>query len=750
MSNGDLEQLVLQHVSRPNYKPVKPKVIAKQLRLSDEQKLELKRTIKRLVKRGEIKYGSNHLVEPRKGGSRKHEIVGKFHRAMAGYGFVRPQGVRSRDKGEDIYIPAKNTSDAANGDTVRIQVGPKKRRGSELRVSGEIVDIIKRAKHQFVGSYFENEKAGFVQVDGNVFAQPVYVGDPGAKNAGPDDKVVIEMVRFPTAKRQGEAVISEVLGKYGDTGLDTKLIMREFGLPDEFPEHVLDAAREEADEFDESLGDRTDLTESTIITIDPHDARDFDDAISLEQLENGHWRLGVHIADVSHFVKYRSVLDVEARDRATSVYLPDRVIPMLPEVISNNLASLQPDRVRYAETAFIEFTENGAPVATDLHLSAIKSKRRFTYEEVDDYLESPARWKEKLDPSVFDLLGRMHKLAMILRNRRLDSGSIELSMPEVKLKLDRKGEVVGAKISKHTESHQIIEEFMLAANIAVAEKLKGLELFFLRRVHEAPDPRRLKSLTSFVRELGFDVESLESRFEIKRILAEVADKPESHAVNFAVLRSMAKAVYGPQDDGHYALSAPCYCHFTSPIRRYPDLTIHRMVRSLVNGRSPRSDFEALATEGEHCSEREQRAEQAERELIKLKLLLYLNKRIGQKMDAVITGVQDFGLFAQGIDLPAEGLIHINSLEDDNYLFDAASHSLVGRRKDHSYRLGDLIEVEIASVDIDRRELDFRLVRKKKSAKPGVRKESNPSTKKKKKYGKKNKKPKRKKGRRKPG
>ncbi|MCA9121314.1 MAG: ribonuclease R [Planctomycetaceae bacterium] len=718
IDSADLADAVVALVSRPNYQPVKPRVIAKKLGLPKERISEVRKVVKRLAKKGVLAYGAKHLVTlPGPVGSSPKAVLpkpsnvltGTFRKAAAGFGFVRPKDPDVAKKiGEDIHVSETKTLDASNGDLVAVRLKKSGRAGDRIR--GEIVEILERDKNQFVGVYFERSGMGFVQVDGKVFARPTFVGDAGAKNARSGDKVVIEMVHFPSHTRDGEAVIVEVLGARGTPGVDTMSIIREFNLPDEFSEDVLESARAQAERFEESIGeDRHDFTRETVVTIDPFDARDFDDAISLTKLENGHWRLGVHIADVSHFVPLGSPLDREARDRATSVYLPDRVIPMIPEVISNNLASLQPHRVRYTKTALIEFTPAGAPVATEVYCGAIKSAHRFNYEEIDEYLANPEPWRAKLAPKVFDLVGRMHELAMILRRRRLDAGSIELTLPEVKIDLDDDGKVSGAHLTKNTESHQIIEEFMLAANEAVATLLSDKELYFLRRVHSNPDPLKLKNLAQFMRELGIECESLESRFEIKRIVEQAVGRPEEHAVHYAVLRSMKKAVYSPEEEGHYALNSRNYCHFTSPIRRYPDLTIHRMVEAIVRGKTPPNDFEQLALLGEHCSEREQRAAAAERELIKVKLLTYLSSRVGQQMDAVITGVERFGLFATGRELPADGLIHISSLQDDNYQFDSDTHSLVGRRAGNSFRLGDLIRVEIAHVDTDRRSLDFRIV-----------------------------------------
>ena len=718
MTESEMEQLVLQCVSRPRYEPVKARILARNLNLPKDQHDTFKKVVKRLAKQGKLTYAAGHKISALDRGTAANEVVGKFQRKSAGFGFVRPQGAKPGSRDSDVFIAARQAKDATSGDTVRVRVSMS-RRGKEVRLSGEVLEVLERGTHQFVGTYFEEFGKGYVRVDSGVFDEAVSVGDPGAKNAQPEDKVVIEMVRFPTGYRAGEAVLTEVLGPRGMPGVDTQTIIHEFGLPGEFSEAVLDDCRQQADAFDESVSDdRVDLTDATVITIDPFDARDFDDAISLERLENGHWRLGVHIADVSHFVQPKSALDHEARERATSIYLPDRVIPMIPEIISNNLASLQPDCVRYTKTAFIEYTEDGALVDTDFCAAAIKSKRRFTYKEVDDYLDKPVQWKDQLAPDVFRLLDYMRKLSRILRKRRMDRGSLELSLPEVKLDLDKHGRVVGAHRVEHTESHQMIEEFMLAANEAVAVKLQDLELHFLRRVHEPPEGRKLKVLTEFVHELGIEAESLESRFEIKRVLEEVKGRPEEQALNYAVLRSMPKAIYAPMPEGHYALASDCYCHFTSPIRRYPDLTVHRMLDAIFRGKRPKDDFDLLANLGEHCSDQEQRAERAERELKKLKLLGYMEKRIGQRMQAIVTGVEEFGLFAQGVEIPAEGLIHITALPDDRYFYDARAHSIIGHRAGNQFRLGDLLLVEIAEVDMEARSLNLGLVEKLDSDESG--------------------------------
>jgi ribonuclease R len=716
MNDPDLEQLILKHVQAANYQPVKPRVITRQLGLPDERRADVRKTVKRLARSGLIGYGSKHLVHAQPATpstDRDGDVIGRFHRTAAGFGFVRPRDVKpAEERTRDIYIPARRTRDAATGDLVRVRVRQPRGKAAGDRVRGEIVAVLERETRQFVGTYNPQGEWPLVRVDGRVFADPIPVGDPGAKRVQPNDKVVIEMVRFPSPAHEGEAVIVEVLGPRGTPGIDTLSIIREFQLPEEFSADVLDEARRQADRYTtDPPTDRVDLTGTTVVTIDPADARDFDDAISLQRLENGHWRLGVHIADVSFFVPPRSSLDQMARDRATSVYLPDRVIPMLPEIISNHLASLQPRQPRLAKSVFLELTPEGSRRHTEIQNSVIQSDHRFSYEEVDQYLADPQPWQQKLSPEVFALVAQMHELAMVLRRRRLEHGSLELVLPEVKIELDDQGDVRGAHVVANTESHQIIEEFMLIANEAVAEWLSDQGAPFLRRIHADPSPKKLHDLTQFVRELGIPCESLQSRFEIQRVLEAVAGRPEQQAVSYAVLRSMQKAVYGPEEERHYALNKTHYCHFTSPIRRYPDLTVHRLIDHLAGGGKPAQNVTELVILGEHCSEREQRAEAAERELIKIKLLNYLAQRLGEKMDAVITRVEEYGIFVQGTQLPADGLIAIGSLQDDYYHYDAPTHSLVGRRGGNQYRLGDLVEVEVWHVDLDRRQLDFRLVKR---------------------------------------
>ncbi len=604
--------------------------------------------------------------------------------------------------------------DAATGDEVLVKVLSKGR--GEFGPRGTILQILTRATRQFVGTYFEREGDGLVRVDGTVFSHSIYVGDPGAKGARPDDKVVVEMLRFPSQDDyRGEAVIVEVLGPRGRPGVDTLSVIRQHGLPDAFPEDVLEEARAAADAFrEDDLAGRTDFTGDLVITIDPADARDFDDAVSLViDSRSKHWLLGVHIADVAHFCPPGGALDKEARRRGTSVYLPRRVLPMFPEIISNSLASLQPDRVRYVKSAVIDFTPAGQRTKVTFHEGAIRSRKRFTYEQVSRILEHPEgqglqSLGLEVDEELVALLLRMRDLAMILRKRRRKRGALELNMPEVELEFDDEGRVSGAHLAKHDVSHQIIEEFMLAANEAVAEQLNDLDVSFLRRVHPAPDPAKLEAFRDFARSLGYKIEKHVDRFTLQRVLEQSAQRPDMYAVHYSLLRSLKQASYAPDEEEHYALASTNYCHFTSPIRRYPDLTVHRQLGQWLRTGKPGGDEAELRVLGQHCSQTERRADLAERELIKVKLLAYMAGRLGTELEVVITGVADYGFFGQAEQLPVEGLVHVSTLTDDYYYHDEASHSLVGRRTGRTYRLGDKVRVTVVRVDEQRRQLDFRV------------------------------------------
>lgn len=704
---NSIEKQILEALGRRDYRPVTAAMLAKHLRFPKRQLKEFHEALAGLLDTGRVQANQSGLLRPRAAAGL---IQGTIKKTAAGAGFLIPHKTPGAVPVPDVYIAPHDLHDAHTGDEALVQLQSRPPRG-DGRVRGKIVEILQRATRTFVGVYLERDEQGWVQVDGNTVTAPIFVGDPGAKGAQPGDKVVFEMVRFPSHARGGEGVLTDVLGPRGKPGVDTLSIIHEFAIPDAFPDEVLEEARVQAEQFSEDdVADRLDLTGETIVTIDPVDARDFDDAISLSQSKDGHWHLGVHIADVAHFVQPGTALDREAYRRGTSVYLPDRVLPMLPELISNSLASLQQGKVRYTKSALLEFTDEGLLVDSRFANSAIRVTKRFAYEEVMPIINEPERHKARVGAKVRQLLHRMYELAMRLRSRRFATGALELSMPEVKIDFDRQGRVSGAHVAPHDPSHQIIEEFMLAANMAVATALDDRDIPFLRRVHADPEETKLRAFGEFVTSLGYPLKRYQSRPDLQRLLDQVHETPHKHAVNYAFLRSLKQAQYSPEPLGHYALAAEHYCHFTSPIRRYPDLTIHRLFELLAAG-TERGTYESeveLTAAGEHCSRTERRAEQAERELIKVKLLTYMADRIGAQFDAIITGVADFGFFCQAIEIPAEGLVHVTTLDDDHYYFDQAAHTLIGRRSGRQHRLGDKVRVVVAHVDVDRRQLDFRL------------------------------------------
>ncbi len=724
-SDQPLEARIIQLVYSDTYRAAKPKRIHKLLSLKEEDYGLLRRAIKKMVQQGKLAFASNHLVlrpdrldtsvgasppkseKPEKPSSKGKVAQGTFRSTSQGFGFVRLNEPDTEKVSDDVFIPSNSTLSAMDGDLVEMRLVKSTRSN---RTEGLIVEIVERAKRQFVGTYQLVDNASVAWLDGVASDKPVSLGDVRGLPVSENDKIIVEMVRYPDAFHPGEAVILEVLGASKNPAVDTMAVMHQFGLSEEFPEAVLNQAREMADKFTEEISpDRTDLTNVPTLTIDPFDARDFDDAISLSKNEAGHWELQVHIADVSHFVPEGTALDDEAQLRATSVYLPDKVVPMLPEIISNHLASLQPDRVRLAKTVFIEMMEDGTVVHSRVFNSVIRNAQRLTYEQVDQFLADREPWREKLTPAIFELLSNMHSLAMMLRQRRSRGGSIELTLPEIKIDLDKMGKVKGAHLTHHTESHQTIEELMLAANQAVATYLDDLDIPFLRRAHAPPQRIKLRRLYEFVHGLGIECNDLQDRFEIQRVINAVKGDTLEQAVNYAVLKSMSKAVYQPQKERHYALDMTHYCHFTSPIRRYPDLVVHRIIQKIIDQKNPKSPMPVLNFLGQHCSDREVNAANAERELIRVKLLHFMSRRIGEEFTGTITGVKADDLMVRLEEVPVDGLITVDRLPADRYRFDRDTHTMEGFRNGHRFRLGDSLRVKVERVDLARRQLYFAFV-----------------------------------------
>jgi len=752
MNSEPLVEQVLKLVYAADYKPCKPRVIHKTLKLPDEEYRPLRRAIKQLIRNEQLSFGPNHLVfrtnaaneiPPPKKASRvkpelapeddqvddpsipksekpkriRGEVTGIFRTAPSrDFGFVRLSPVVGEARSDDVFIPPPATRGAMDGDTVRIRIV---RSGKDGKIEGAVEEIVVRARREFSGTYQLEDGKSLVWLDGANLEHPIEVGDIRGLPLNNQDKVIVELVRFPDSFHVGEGVILKVLGSSKNPAVDTMAVMHQFGLPESYPDAALEVARHQADLFNEDIvpDGRTDLRTMPTLTIDPVDARDFDDAISLCKNEKGNWELQVHIADVSHFVPIGSALDEEAKKRGTSVYLPDRVIPMIPETISNHLASLQPDRNRLAKTVFIEYSPDGTLLFTRTFNSVIRNQHRFNYEQIDDYLKDREAWRTKLKPEIFQVVADMYELAMLLRKIRNKKGALELTLPEVKIDLDKTGKVRGAHLVLHTESHQMIEEFMLAANQAVATWLDSLELPFLRRAHAPPNRMKMRRLNEFVRALAIQAENMEDRFEIQRVVNAVRGKPTEYAVNYAILKSMSKAVYQAEFERHYALDMTHYCHFTSPIRRYPDLVVHRIVQKLVEGKPARENEQVLEHLGQQCSDAEQNAEQAERELIRVKLLHFMAKKQGELLTGVVSAVRPTGVTVRAIEIPVDGLIPVQSLPNDRYRFCRDTHTLEGHKEGNRFRLGDELIVRVGQTDMAKRQLIFDFEKVSRRASP---------------------------------
>jgi len=743
-----MREKILAHLQSGHYQPAKVRGLARFFDVAEETYPEFRALIKAMIREGQIETGPRGKLraprEPpaassppreRRGmpgcpapssagsaarpGARPGTVRGRFSLSDRGFGFVIPESPDGPTGAEDIFIGPNDTLGAVTNDTVLAEVKGKSPRG----YYGRIVEIVERGQTRFVGTFYPAPEGGVVRPDGGILSQDFAVPDASSAGARPKDKVVFEVLRYALRGEPGEAVITKVLGQRGAPGVDTLCILHQFDLPLEFPEEVLAEATAAAARMDDAaLEGRRDLTRETVITIDPADARDFDDAISLSEHADGTATLGVHIADVPYFVPEDSALDLEARDRGTSVYLPTMVVPMLPEVLSNGVCSLQEGRTRLTKSAFIRVDPEGEPVGVELANSFIRSAKRLTYEQATAALEGKTGG---LPPGIVDLLRAMDRLARRLLARRQRQGYLELDLPKVDLEFNEDGCVVAAHPEDTSFSHKIIEMFMVEANEAVARELQRAGLAFMRRIHPEPDDEAAEDLMHYAKSVGHVLHDSRDRRELQRLLEAVRGRPEAYGIHLVVLKSLQRAVYSIKPEGHYALASEAYCHFTSPIRRYPDLTVHRQFDALVSGQveKPRGGRHkharsgaagAAATDGLaelaiHCSRTERRAEAAERELTKVKLLEYLQTRLGDTFTGVITGVQAFGVFVENSEFLIDGLVHISRLQDDTYQFDRQRWALVGRRTGRVLRIGSTLQVQIAGVNIPRRELDLEPV-----------------------------------------
>ncbi|MEM6393411.1 MAG: VacB/RNase II family 3'-5' exoribonuclease [Planctomycetota bacterium] len=736
---------ILDHVSDRRYEPITLDQLARNLQVPEDQRELFNTNAQRLLDAGQLVLGGNDTLGLPPPGK---EMIGIFHGNQRGFGFLIPDEATAHG---DLFIPAHHTGDALHSDRVRAKVIRDPRgKSSQSGYIGKVVEVLERADRPFVGTLLKKGPRWLVDIDGKGMPEPVLVRDAEAKNARPGQKVVVEVLKYPGegGAELAEGVITEVLGDAGEPDVETLSVMRAFGLDVKFSDAVLREARAAAKKM-ESSGDegRLDLTDTLIVTIDPPDAKDFDDAISLKKLDGkggGQWELGVHIADVAHFVEPGSELDQEAYARGNSTYLPRKVIPMLPEVLSNGVCSLQPGVKRFAKSVFITYDKDGRPIDAYFAKTVINSAKRFTYIEaqalIDDNIREAikhAKGEPKYPREVIALLKDMDTLARTIRQRRLDDGMIVLGLPDVELVFDETGRVIDAQPEDDAFTHTIIEMFMVEANEAAARLFDGLDIPMVRRTHPDPDAHDLGDLKSFARVAGFNIPSRPSRHELQALLDSVRGKPAQHAVHLAVLRTLSKAEYSPVLVGHFALASEHYTHFTSPIRRYPDFVVHRAINAILEAQGPAGpdgrpkkkprksellkaldhdaripDEERLTEIGRHCSQTERNSESAERELRKTLVLELLATRLGDDFDATVTGVTGQGAFLQLNHFLVDGFVSINDLpggRNDRYRLNRTTGALVAQRSGATITIGDRFIARIAKVDLARREMELVIV-----------------------------------------
>ena len=694
---------IIKLLKHADYSPMKLSRLAKVLGVSSKDYPQFKSAFQQLRQAGQVVIGSANMVNlpPMSG-----RIVGTFRANARGFGFVIPLEPNSHG---DLFVPAKATNGAMTGDIVAAKALKKGKRAGQMRYTGEIVDILERAHNRFVGTLEKHPDGWIVEPDGKTFVEPVSVDDVTAKNARAKDKVVVEILTYPTEKCLARGVIIKVLGKAGQYETEINSIIHQYHLPGQFDQECLSQARKAAEFNLENIDNREDITDKVIITIDPPDAKDFDDAISLEKDSDGNGVLGIHIADVGFFIRPDSPLDVEAKMRGNSSYLPGRVIPMLPEILSNGICSLQPDQKRFVKSVYLTYDNKGNILNRRFANSLICSAKRLTYSKVDRILKGHTK---QVSLEIIELLKNMETLARVIEKRRRKNGMLHLDLPEIGLIMNKAGLVVDAQPADNSYPHTIIEMFMVEANEAVASVLDGLNVPLMRRIHPEPDALSLKNLSILIRALGLSLPRTPDRGAIQGLLAAVKGRDSSLAVNLVVLRSLEKAQYAPLHIGHFALASTHYCHFTSPIRRYADLLIHRVLQCHLENRLDSARKNQVLNEqdltevGKHISFTEQRAEDAERELKTVLILQMLQKHIGDEFDCVVTGVAGFGVFVQSRKFGIEGLVQMTDLGPDVWQFNPKSQSIVGRRTGFSIHLGRAMRCRIISVNVGARQLSF--------------------------------------------
>ncbi|HEO8422570.1 ribonuclease R [Niallia sp. FSL W8-0635] len=641
---------------------------------------------------------------------RMNLIRGKLAGHAKGFAFVIPeeQGM------DDIFIPPNEVKTALNGDIVLARVTSE---SSGQRREGTIVRIIERGVQQIVGTYSESKHFGFVIPDDKKIATDIFIPKGSTKGAIEGHKVVVKLTSYPEGRKNAEGEVIKILGHKNDPGVDILSVIHKHGLPLAFPDNVLDQANSAPDTIDEKeIANRRDLRNETIVTIDGADAKDLDDAVTVTILENGHYKLGVHIADVTYYVTENSPIDVEAEERGTSVYLVDRVIPMIPHRLSNGICSLNPKVDRLTLSCEMEISPEGEVVKHEIFQSVIKTTERMTYADVNSILHEKDEALRAKYEGLVPMFERMEELAAILRKKRMTRGAIDFDFKESKVLVDEDGKPQDVILRERSVAEKLIEEFMLVANETVAEHFHWMQVPFIYRIHEDPKEEKLRRFFEFITNFGYIVKGTANSVHpraLQEIIEAVQGTPEEMVISTVMLRSMQQAKYYPESLGHFGLSTEFYTHFTSPIRRYPDLIVHRLIRTyLIEGdisSATQEKWNSRLTEiAEHSSSMERRSVEAERETDELKKSEYMLDKIGEEYDGIISSVTNFGMFVE-LTNTIEGLVHVSYLTDDYYRYDERHFAMIGERTGKVFRIGDEITVRVVNVNKDERAIDFEIV-----------------------------------------
>lgn len=702
------EELILRLFADKHYVPMKEKELAILMRVEPEDREELSKVLGSLLDKRKIqinKRGKYSLYDGRS--KEKGLLEGTFIGNAKGFGFVEVEGEE-----EDFFIPETKVKDAFHQDKVQIRVlheVPGKRR------EAEVVTVLSRGMTQIVGTFESCKSYGFVVPDNPKIATDIYIAKEHKKGAVDGHKVIVEITDYGSKGRNPEGKVVEILGHKNDPGVDILSLVHAYGLQVEFPEKVMNQAQRVYDEIIEAdFAGRRDLRDLMMVTIDGEDAKDLDDAVSLK-VEGDHYVLGVHIADVSNYVQENSALDREALARGTSVYLVDRVIPMLPHKLSNGICSLNEGEDRLALSCIMTVNGKGEVIDHEILESVIRVNKRMNYTSVNKIIEEKNLEERDAFAEFVPMLDQMAELSAILQTLRKERGSIDFDFPETKILLDNEGKPVEIKPYERNSATRLIESFMLLANETIAQHFYWLELPFLYRTHDTPDPEKIAKLSTFIYNFGYKIKMRKEEIhpkEIQKLLGKIVGTPQEDLISRLALRSMKQAKYTIDCSGHFGLACPYYCHFTSPIRRYPDLQIHRIIKDYLRGRLKRAKVEhyeeILPQVANHCSKRERLADEAERETNKLKKAQYMEQHIGECFEGIISSITEWGIYVE-LENTIEGMIHVSKLPGDYFEYDEEHYEMVGKKTNVRYELGQKVKIKVHEVDTVLRTIDFLLV-----------------------------------------